>query len=210
MKTAFFDIESGPDTPERLEAVKPIFDAGGVLKDPEKIKAKLAEKESDWLQRAALDATTGQILAIGIQDDSGFHVWEGTESGLMTRFWEWLDQQLASGVFVIGFCSFRFDLPMCIRRSLLHGVRVPISVRRGRYWNENLLDIAEIWSCGNRDQTISLDTLSKYLGVGAKNGKGEDFAKLWETDKAAAFAYLENDLKLTKAVWDKIQVCVYS
>jgi hypothetical protein len=201
-----FDIETGPLPAEQLAAIKPQFVANKTLKDPEKIAADLAAKEADWLERAALDATTGMVLAIGATNGlSSTTVWyEKSEAENIADFWAWLEPILQLNERVAGFCIHRFDLPFLVRRSWILKVPVPWNIKQGRYFNTNLIDLAEVWKMNNYDQTISLDTLAKSLGVGTKNGDGKDFAKLLAEDRDAAIKYLINDLALTRACADRL------
>jgi predicted PolB exonuclease-like 3'-5' exonuclease len=217
MKEIFvFDLESGPVSPELLQQLKPKFTANKTLKDPDKIKADIEAKEREYIERAALDATTAQVLAIGMtsgldtvsilfqQDMDGDR---NKEVQLLSRFWLWLRGHLGEGNKVVGFAIKHFDLPMLLRRSFINGVAVPNIIQRGRYWNDNIIDLQELWCAGNREQTINLDRLSKVLGVGAKNGSGADFANLLATDKKLAIEYLTNDLSLTRKCAEKILAC---
>jgi hypothetical protein len=197
------DIETGPLPTDQLARVKPEFKAPSNYKREDAIKDHIEEQERAWIERAALDAPTAQVLIIGVLDGDRFETFQGAEDVILTRFWPWLDQTLNRGDIVSGFCIFHFDLPMLIRRSFVHGVKIPSTIRQ-RYWHEGLVDIAERWQCGNRSDTISLDRLSKALGVGAKNGDGADFAALYATDKEKALAYLKNDLMLAKKCYEKM------
>lgn len=205
-KTSFVDLETGPENPERLAMLKPQFEAAKNLRDPEKIKSSIAEKEADWISSAALNAVTGQILCVGWLDQGGFDLITETEQEMLVTLWARTRESLESGGRVVGFCSTGFDWPFAIRRSFLHGVRVPICVRPGRYFNEQLIDVAERWACGGREprDRISLDTLSKFLGTGAKLGEGKDFAALWASDRPAAIEYLKRDLELTKLAYERL------
>jgi 3'-5' exonuclease len=203
----YFDIETGPESDEVLAKLIPEFTAPANYKDPEKIRQNIAEQALAWKERAALSAESGVVLCIGIEDGTGFTILDvnGDEKALLRQFWGWLElHQITNNHQVLGFNIFDFDLPFLIRRSWKLGVSVPAVVRSGRYWSEQLVDIMAVWGCGNRQQTISLDRLAKYLGVGAKNGDGKDFAKLWASDRVAAEAYLENDLKLLKACSERM------
>lgn len=196
-----FDIETGPLPKEQLDAIKPEFVANKTLKDPEKIKADLEAKERDWYERAALDATTGKVLCIGMAsglasaDVAGMGV---AEEALIERFWNWLELRLSRSERCVGFAIKHFDLPFLMRRSWALGVEIPRIVTRGRFWHDDIIDLHELWRCGNYDQKVSLDALSKMLGVGAKNGDGADFQKLWDSDRKAAVEYVLHDLKLTR------------
>jgi hypothetical protein len=205
-RTVFFDVESSPLPDSYLDTIKPEFEANKTLKDPVKIAADLASKEAAWRERAALDATTGKELVVGLLKEDQMTVIEGDEPRVLIQFWEWLDTELGMGNTVSGFCIFHFDLSFMSKRSWINGVRIPMSVMRSSYrpWHEGLVDIAERWQLGNRDQHISLDRLSKALGVGQKNGDGADFAALYATDKEKAIAYLKNDLVLAQKCYQRM------
>lgn len=201
----YFDTETASLPMEQLQKIEPEFTAPGNLRDPEKIKGAIAEKRADWYDRAALDATTGRVLCIGLIEGS---VWsllkDDDEKRVLLLFWEWMKDHLHHGNTVVGFNSHGFDLPFLLRRSWLLGVPVLHNVREGRYWHRQLCDLMEVWQCGNREQRISLDNLSKALGVGAKNGNGKDFAALWTTDRAKAEEYVRNDVELLKKCAERV------
>jgi predicted PolB exonuclease-like 3'-5' exonuclease len=199
-----FDVETSPATPEVLERVKPSFKAARNLKDPDKIAAAIAEKETDWREGAALDATTATVLCVGVLDGPSTMIIDGPEREILRMFWQWTQERITAGEHVVGFNIYGFDLPMLIRRSWILGVNIPRAIRKGRYWNDNLIDVMDVWTCGNRDQRISLDNLSKALGIGEKNGNGKDFAALWERDRLEAVAYLKQDLNLTRKVAERV------
>jgi len=197
-KTIYFDCETGSLPDEQLAIVKPEFTAPKNYKKPEAISEYLVQAETDWRERAALSAITGRVLAIGLLTGDDFQVIEGTELGILTGFWAaWEHNQDARfvGWFVKG-----FDLPFLFRRSLALSVPVPKDLNEGRYFNSRIVDLAEIWCCGNREQKESLDIVAKSLGIGAKNGDGKDFAVLWASDKEKAKEYLHNDLRLTAGI----------
>ncbi|MBM4223571.1 MAG: hypothetical protein FJ167_01985, partial [Gammaproteobacteria bacterium] len=100
----------------------------------------------------------------------------------------------------VGFNTFAFDLPFLVRRSWANGVPVPPTIRQGRYWSDWLLDLRDVWQMGDRQASGSLDSICRTLGLGEKSGSGADFARLWQTDRAAATEYLIKDLSLTAAL----------
>ena len=210
MQTIFFDIETGPLPEPELAALVPAFDPAevktGNLKDPDKIAAKIAEAESnhrrEFLERAALDPLTGRVVAVGLVyfDTGEFHViGHDDEAATLREFWEVCRGELGLNE-MIGFNSRAFDLPFLIRRSFKHRVRVPSGIRRGRYWSDEMVDLREVWQLGDRQARGSLDSISRHLGLGGKNGDGAAFAHLWQTDRAKAVEYLRNDLQLTARV----------
>lgn len=201
MSALVFDIETGPRSRAELAECVPTFEAPSNWKDPEKIAACIAQKEAEWFQSAALSALTGRVLAIGYLDTANGETGafaSGDEAADIAAFW----QRVAPDGYLlpdlIGFGSNRFDLPFLIRRSWCLGVAVPRELVSGRWLPSHCIDVLETWRCGVREESVSLDRLGQFLGVGRKTGNGADFASLWETDPSGALAYLANDLRLTR------------
>ena len=206
MRYTVFDIETGPLPVDFLVNQMPEFQAPANWKDEEKIQAKIKEQESKWFQKAALDASTGQVLAIGYKDQDGNVAIDSqktsSERELLESFWDLSTKDHTSKW--IGFNSHGFDLPFLFRRSLVHGITVGQPIRENRYWPNKFTDLMEVWSCGNREQRISLDRLSHMLGIGGKSGSGAQFAELFISNPKAAFDYLKHDLDLTDSVLQKM------
>lgn len=211
MNAFYFDIETGPLPESELLAMLPPFDPlevkTGNLKDPGKIAEKLAEAEAghkrDFIDKAALDALTGRVLAIGLKDFQTGEVeflTEQDEEKLLLDFWCRVYGDMGRINPMIGFNICLFDLPFLIRRSWKHGVRVPAGIRKGRYWGDQVIDLRDVWQLGDRMAKGSLDRVARHLGVGAKTGNGKDFADLFATNREAALEYLKNDLELTAKV----------
>jgi hypothetical protein len=201
MSTLVFDIETGPRSRAELAECVPTFEAPSNWKDPEKIRAYVAEKEAEWFQSAALAALTGRVLAIGyldaFTDELGCFA-TGDEAADIAAFWRLVAPSGYLVADLIGFSSNRFDLPFLIRRSWCLGVTVPRELVSGRWLPSQCIDVLETWRCGVREDSVSLDRLGQFLGVGRKTGSGADFASLWATDPSGALAYLANDLRLTR------------
>lgn len=206
-----FDIETGPVPESELARVKPEFVANRSYKDPAKIAADLAEKEAAWRENAALSAVTGRVLAIGMMDAFG-HITiahdPADEAGVIRRFW--LEITNTSPPYRssswAGFGIFHFDLPFLIRRSWKLGLRIP-PIRNGRYWSEKFVDLREVWQCGDRECGGSLLSVGRFLDLPEqKTGSGADFARLYldETTRPEAIRYLEQDLKATKALANRL------
>ena len=203
----YFDIEttSAPETD--LQQFMPEFVANRTLKDPDKIAVDLASKRKDWLDGAALSPLTGRIVAIGYisEEDifkASFQAVGKSEKEILEEFWKLKIESKATWV---GFNIFNFDLPWLVLRSIKHGVRVPRMYLLGDKWAkwDEFFDVMNLWSMGRREERISLDKLARFLGVGKKTGSGKDFASLLESDPVKAIEYLENDLKLTKACFER-------
>ena len=132
----------------------------------------------------------GEFRVLGSED----------EAALLREFWELTRGEMGRTHRMVGFNTHLFDLPFLVRRSWKHRVQVPLGIRRGRYWGETMVDLRDDWQLGDRQARGSLDAIAKHLGVGGKNGEGADFARLWQSDRAKAVAYLRNDVELTARV----------
>jgi uncharacterized protein YprB with RNaseH-like and TPR domain len=218
MKQFVFDIETGALPPDELAALLPPFDPGevklGNLKDAAKIAEKLREAEEshrrDFIEKAALDPLTGRVIAIGLlyPDSNEFVViGDEDEQKMLREFWDVVRGEMGRVNQAIGFNTRQFDLPFLVRRSWKHRVPVPMAIRRGRYWSDEMIDLREAWQLGDRQARGSLDSIAKHLGAGSKNGSGADFAKLWSSDRAKAVEYLRNDLHLTAKVAQTLGFC---
>lgn len=179
----------------------------GNLKDPDKIAAKLAEAEAnhrrDFFERAALDPLTGRVVAIGLLHLAGGRfevIGHDDEAATLREFWSACRGEMSRVHQMVGFNVYQFDLPFLFRRSWKHRVEVPFGIRRGRYWGDEMVDLRDYWQLGDRQARGSLDSISKHLGLGAKNGDGKAFAELWRADREQAVAYLRNDVELTARV----------
>lgn len=196
-----FDIETAPLPEPELRPFMPEFSAPSNYKDPFKVELYIAESRKEWISKAALSPLTGRVIAIGywIQKGRDHSVMLRIEPEipdehlLLTEFWELLRTQ-GGQVQIVGFNIKRFDLPFLVRRSWKLGVPVPSGLIRRRYWSDEFVDLYEEWQLGDYQASISLDNLSKFLGIGQKNGSGADFAGL-PRDKQEE--YLLNDITLT-------------
>jgi hypothetical protein len=194
-----FDIETGPMPSEILRSRIPAFKAPANWKDSDKIEANIQEQERKWFDRAALDAQTGQVLAIGVANGGKVGIWDAndyTEEEILGEFWDAISEAGPTKRW-IGFNIKGFDLPFLIRRSFFYGIVPSVQLRHGRFWDDRFIDLMELWQCGNREQSISLSSLSVYLGGKAKQESGADFHHWIKKDPAKAQTYLINDLAIT-------------
>ncbi len=206
MNRIFFDIETTSRPEHELLAIMPEFEAPGNYKAPEAIAKAVAEKRATWLDKAALSAETGRIVAIGYINDGLFTDSITDEATMLRSLWASIQSARAAGHLFIGFNIARFDLPFCIRRSWALNVRVPSGIFKGRYLDDRVfIDLAETWQMGNREEYISLKRLALFLGVGDKNAdNSKNFGALLLSNRAEAIAHLENDLRLTEAVANRL------
>jgi len=202
-KCAVFDIETGPRPVGEIIDLAPEVKAPANYKDKAKIDASIEEQLSDWLDRAALSAVTGQVLAVGWWQEGETTIIAGAdESDTLTQTWARMEDAVRGGRTIVGFNSNRFDIPFLTRRSWALGVNIPDGIYGARgYVNQiAFMDLMDEWACGDRQSSIRLDTLARFLGVGEKNGTGAAFAELWEIDRPKALEYLRNDILITARV----------
>ena len=219
-----WDIETGGLPEEELKTLYREKSAEEFAADcdkrwkPETVTAKYEEyKVTAWAEfqeRAALSAVTGQVVAIGLRSCKGVKILVGDETEVIKAFWSLYGKATADKRRMVGHNIGGFDIPFLIRRSYILGIDVPAGILiNGRFLNDTFTDTMSVWSCGNNQDRISLDTLSRALGGHGKPG-GEDactgatFAKLYLSgnpeDKAKATAYLESDLENTWTVAERM------
>lgn len=201
------DVETKSLPREILTSIIPDFKPAGNLKDPDKIAADLQKKSDDWFESAALDAHRGEIIAIGLKRGQGIMplMFHGQPEAEMLRDLRSFATAESDSI-VVGHYILGFDIPYLCRRMWRHGIQPPRQWLDCTAWKAHwAFDTAQVWTCGNREQKISLDNLAWHLGYGRKTGNGADFAKLYETDREAALDYLRNDLKLTEQCYLKMR-----
>jgi hypothetical protein len=210
MIAAYFDIETAPQPASKIAHLIPDIAAPSNYKDAEKILSYINAAKSKWLEEAALSAITGTVLCVGVlRPANGKHIFElveGEEETILETIWGMYSTGEFEGVPWVGFNCKGFDLPFLIRRSW--HLRVPVHGKLfiGRYFSNRIVDLMDIFGCFQNRERDSLDRISKFLGVGEKNGSGADFAKVWASDKPKAIEYLKNDLALIKGAADVMGV----
>ena len=201
----------------------------GNLKDPDKIAAKIRTEEEAYPQRAkdyqdayeksrleytakivskaALNALTGRVVAIGIKTADGEKILSGNEAEILRGFWE---------IFMMTPCAFvgwninGFDVPFMVRRSWANGVIVP-NIYNGRYLDKRFIDLMEVFGCGEYGYKAKLDDVANFLGVQGKydgDCTGEEFAEKFlsgdDVARAQAEEYLKCDIRATWAIAEKL------
>ena len=213
----YLDIETGPDPLSEC----PPFDSAevklGNLKDPEKIAAKLAEAEAnhkeDWLERAALDPLTGQVLAVGIAfGDWKPEVWTDlSEADLLAKTISAIDVHLREER-VIGYNIKRFDFPFLVRRCWINGINVPHRIfwetDTGQVkWHSYIVDIMQRWQLGQVEiKGQSLKAIAKRVLGKDKSDDGKNFAEVFAQDRERALEYCRNDIELTRELAKRMGV----
>jgi DNA polymerase elongation subunit (family B) len=209
--TIIFDIETGalPFGELAIPAFNPADVKLGNTKDPDKIAERIRQAEenhvTDYIRNAALDALSGQVLCIGYRlerDEPAILSSDADGEAAMLRQWWELLNTWERQPRLIGFNIKAFDLPFLIKRSWKHRITPPYWIRNGRYWNDLIVDLREVWQLGDNRAHGSLGAISRHLGLGEKTGNGADFANLWKTNRQAAIDYCLQDVRLTQQVAD--------
>jgi hypothetical protein len=209
-KIIVFDIETTSRPETEIAHLMPQFAPPANYKDPETIQAWLDKAKAKWLTEAALSPVSGRIEAIGIANlnqqgsiQYNIHLNENgsaaMEADLIKDFWTMT--VVRNTVEWVGFNCLDFDLSFLVRRSWALGIIPPSGIRSGRYWADQFVDLLDLWRLGNRQEYISLDRLAKFLGLPGKKEDGSLFHKL---EPAQKVAYIENDLKLTMNIAQRL------
>jgi hypothetical protein len=218
-----FDIETAPEIGKVRELYS--FDQSSVkcgnLKDPVKIRAKVIAAEAEFWEgkedKAALNALTARVIALGYQEPGGeikiLH--EGDEFGnnehdILNHFWR-LFQDVAVGhkprAQFIGWNIFGFDLIMMIQRSRILDIKLPKGLMENRrYWNPLFVDLMKEWGCNQYGQMAGLKKVAKAMGLarGHSDVQGKDFHKFLISDPEKAKAYLTHDVRETREIGERI------
>jgi DNA polymerase elongation subunit (family B) len=204
------DIETAPQPLEDIVHLRPLFEAPSNWKDPDKIAEKIAEQQRKWIADAALSPITGRVLVIGAKPFGGTPVtFEGDEAPMLHEFWQYVNAERVFDTYY-GHNLHAFDIPFLIKRSWLHGIRVPMEVifdASGRYVNDRrFVDTMVAFQCGDRrSDFISLDTVAKFFGFPGKTEDiGAQFATIYATDRDRAMAYLYRDLDLVEGIANRM------
>jgi hypothetical protein len=199
-----FDIETKP----LPEIAAKLFKPSSRLKDP----AKIAEAKADFISEAALSPLTGSIIVIGLIDqDAKVEYLEGTESVILTAFWKRFEAHAEA---VTKFCCWSgsgaagkiFDADFIVTRSRILGVRIPPTVRNGRFYGSRIVDLASEFLLYQTDAYLSLTKAAMLMGMyddaslsltpksDTDEVKGENFHRHYAENPAKALPYLANDL----------------
>ena len=222
MNYIVFDIETAPLPEEQIASMIPPFDEAevkvGNIKDPALIAEKIAKAKekhiSDFIDKAALSAVSGRVVAIGYKFDRGHEIHASAEpegeAGILAHFWKvYVDCVTGHGqTIMIGHNIFDFDLPFIIHRSWALGIAIPPGVFsiRGRYpnWSDAFQDTRVLFMLGKKEGKSSLDTLSRFFGFEGKDETGKNFHLWLKEDPEKAKDYLLKDLELTEAIARKM------
>ena len=212
MKKTIFDIETKAQSDLDLREIwnEALASVPANYKDEAKINAKAQEIFDNLVEKAALSALTGEICAIGYAEAGTGQInliHDKGEAEILTEFFAAISQNGALNSYLIGFNSKNFDIPFILQRAWKLGLKIPQGITdtgAGRLRLSAMnIDLMESFNFGAK-AFVSLDKVAKFFGVGEKTGNGAQFWETYKTDKEAALAYLENDVKLTESIYNKM------
>src|ERR1041384_3160749 len=147
---------------------------------PEEITA-CSEEE---FRRLALDGDYGRVLTIGgiiEHEDRVLHhgllgrerqtmMFHLDEARTLRGFWKLLKGFNVSRDLIIGHNVFDFDLPFLYKRSVIQRVRPTVELTFTRYRSRPIFDTMHQWNKWSPRKYVSLDRLSKILGLESSKG----------------------------------------
>ena len=209
----WYDIETAPLPMAQLEKLMPEFEPAGNLKDPDKIKASIEAKKAEWLDKAALKAVSGKIVAVTIAVESlEPQMVDGDDEAILINVvLAFLKEVIIQQDRAYAWNGHAFDLPFICQRAAVHGIpafqELMVNVRGRFYWHEFLIDPKLVWANYSQDHTgTSLKSVALALGVGEKVGSGKDFAELLKSDPAEAERYALADVNLLRSIVERMGI----
>ncbi|MFG0260997.1 MAG: ribonuclease H-like domain-containing protein [Novipirellula sp. JB048] len=204
---------------EKIEKARESHEAECV-KHAENLDKAESKHWFDILDKAALSAVTGQVVAVGYQGKQRtLHLAiDGiSERSLLAQFWRTYKSARAARRSLVGFNIKPFDVPFLAQRSWILGVEVPPTILTATGYLDNVfIDLMDRWKCGVRgwgqNGHGTLDAVCRSCGLTAKPSdcSGADFAGMLWSDSpeevAKAKAYLENDLEMTAQLAERLGV----
>ena len=205
MKQFYFDLETQGLPADQIQKLMPAEWPTGNTKDPAKLAAAIEEKKVEWLDKTALKAITGRIVAVtsAVDDNVPEMSAQADEKTLIQILLTELVQVIQINATAYAWNGHGFDLPFLCQRAAVHDLpafsKLTTKFRGRHYWNENLVDPKLVWSNYSPDHSgSSLNSVSLALGIGEKAGNGKDFAALLKTDPIKAKEYALMDVELLR------------
>jgi len=170
---------------------------------PLEIEAELTPEDS---KKRSLDAIAGRVACVGIilVDEyiasSAMAMCCTNETQLLFDVWQYLKQQRVSRF--VTHNGLGFDLPFLWKRSIINRVKPTVALDLKKYRSDFVYDTMNVWSNWEPRQFVTLDALSRVLGVGEKSGSGSEVLDLWRTRQFETIArYCLDDCWLTYACY---------
>jgi predicted PolB exonuclease-like 3'-5' exonuclease len=228
-KELFIDIETIPEG--ELDDFELYKEAPKNLKDPEKIKKWEEEAKEEQFLKQAVDTNRAKILTIGAAFDNSqpecfIDFANFNERDVLNNFEKYLKNNLEElikegvsetryvfhDVLFIGHNIKKFDLQLLYVKALKYEMPYLaqlVAPARKRYNNGKSFDLMEEWNAGDPTAYISLDNISKTLGIQGKKGD-MDGSKVYEKYKEGLISeivtYQKDDIILTRNVYNRMKI----
>jgi len=170
---------------------------------PLEIEAELTAEDS---KKRSLDAMAGRVACVGVIsiDDctanSAVAMCSTNEKQLLSDVWGYFKEERVSRFVTHNGLS--FDLPFLWKRSIINRVKPTVALDLKKYRSDFVYDTMNVWSNWEPRQFVTLDALSRVLGVGEKSGSGSEVLDLWRTREFETIArYCLDDCWLTYACY---------
>ena len=220
----YLDIETLPTNDSDVIAeIAATIKAPGTLKKQESIDAWMAENKEaatrDAVHKTGFSGLYGSIACICYAfDDGPVHSVGGEfdETALLNDFYRAIedatrieahDRRVDTAMTFIGHNIIGFDLPFIKHRSIILGVKPPLSVRKAfdaKPWGNEVADTMLMWST-DKEKRASMDKLCKAFGIAGKGDfDGSMVAETWPVDPQKVIDYCADDVRRTREMYKRI------
>jgi len=180
----FFDIETIPWSESLRSEIETTIAPPKNFVNPERINKWMIEEKPGEIEtrfrKTSLRAHTGKILCIGYIKEDGDHrdegVLTGPETKILQEFWE-LSKDVQE---FIGFNVIEFDLKYIWQRSVILNIPPTKELLSTGKLTHSVFDVMQEWDMWSARDHISLDTLSKTLGVTSPKAGGINGALVYD------------------------------
>ena len=155
---------------------------------------KVCDSDDEQYRRLALTGEYGRILTIGLivevdgcvtacgclgrdRTTRSFHL---QERRTLQAWWKLLKDFRTSTDLIITFNGISFDLPIIYKRSVINRVRPTVELSFARYRSQPLFDVMQEWNKWDPRKHISLDELSRILGLTSPKQNGMDGSQVYD------------------------------
>jgi DNA polymerase III epsilon subunit-like protein len=146
----------------------------------------------------ALSAFTGRAVCICLMIDDGTELEELSltdvdESVLLSNFW----QILKMDDVLIGHNIMEFALPFLRQRSWIHDIIPSRHIDLRRFYDHEVIDVAQLWSTYGSTKKPSLDRLAQALDLSGAMAHGIQVCELWAAgERESVIEHCRDDVRI--------------
>lgn len=202
MERLFLDIETLPADEKMQEVLQKIHQ--DKITKSKKVGYKYQKSFEEYIESTQLDGTFGRILCLSYAvNDEPVVTLLGDEKKILQDFWE----VAKDADLFVGFNIMEFDLRFIYQRSVINEVKPTRDLSFAKYRNEPIFDIMWEWSKWSYGSKISLDALSRAVGLtsskqGIDGSQVSDFYKQGRVKEIAE--YCKRDVEVTRQIYKKM------